>query len=43
MKKERLTDVSQSISEILLLGGKVMIAKGQTASNGVSKWIYKNF
>ena len=24
------------ISEILLLGGKVMIAKGQTASNGVT-------
>ena len=33
-EKGKLSDVSQSISEILLLGGKVMIAKGQTSSNG---------
>ena len=35
-EKGKITDVSQDISEILLLGGKVMIAKGQTASNGVT-------
>ena len=35
-EKGKLSDVSQSISEILLLGGKVMIAKGQTSSNGVT-------
>jgi len=35
-EKGKITDVSQSISEILLLGGKVMIAKGQTSSNGVT-------
>ena len=35
-EKGKITDVSQSLSEILLLGGKVMIAKGQTASNGVT-------
>ena len=35
-EKGKITDVSQSISEILLLGGKVMIAKGQTASSGIT-------
>ena len=35
-EKGKITDVSQSISEILLLGGKVMIAKGQISSNGVT-------
>ncbi len=35
-EKGKITDVSQSLSEILLLGGKVMIAKGQTASTGVT-------
>ena len=35
-EKGKLSDVSQSISEILLLGGKVMIAKAQTSSNGVT-------
>ena len=35
-EKGKLSDVSQSISEISLLGGKVMIAKGQTSSNGVT-------
>ena len=35
-EKGKITDVSQSISEILLLGGKVMIAKGQVSSNGVT-------
>ncbi|MDO7696748.1 MAG: ArsR family transcriptional regulator, partial [Nitrosopumilus sp.] len=35
-EKGKLSDVSQSMSEILLLGGKVMIAKGQTSSNGVT-------
>jgi len=35
-EKGRITDVSQSISEILLLGGKIMIAKGQISSSGVT-------
>ena len=35
-EKGKTTDVSQSVSEILLLGGKVMIAKGQTASSGIT-------
>ena len=35
-EKGKITDVSQLISEILLLGGKVMITKGQLTSNGVT-------
>jgi ribonucleoside-triphosphate reductase len=34
--KGKITDVSQSISEILSLGGKVMFAQGQTSSYGVT-------
>ncbi len=41
-EKGKINDVSQSISEILLLGGKVTIAKGQTASNGVTNGITKS-
>ena len=35
-EKGKITDVSQSLSEILLLGGKIMIAKGQMSSSGVT-------
>ena len=35
-EKGKLSDVSQSMSEILLLGGNIMIAKGHTSSNGVT-------
>ncbi len=42
MKKEKITDVSQSASEIILLGGKVMFAPGQTSSNGVTNGSIKN-
>jgi len=41
-EKGKITDVSQSISEILLLGGKIMIAKGQVASNGVTNGTSKS-
>ncbi|HJJ26168.1 MAG TPA: helix-turn-helix domain-containing protein [Nitrosopumilus sp.] len=41
-EKGKINDVSQSISEILLLGGKVTIAKGQTASNGVTNGTTKS-
>jgi ribonucleoside-triphosphate reductase len=41
-EKGKITDVSQSISEILILGGKVMIVKGQTSSNGVTNGITKS-
>ena len=34
--KGKITDVSQSVSEIILLGGKVMFAQGQTSSYGVT-------
>lgn len=34
--KSKITDISQSISEIIMLGGKVMFAKGQTSSHGVT-------
>ena len=34
--KGKITDVSESISEIISLGGKVMFAQGQTSSNGVT-------
>ncbi len=35
-EKGKITDVSESASEILSLGGKVMFAKGQTSSFGVT-------
>jgi len=41
-EKGKIADVSQSISEILLLGGKIMIAKGQISSNGVTNGSTKN-
>ena len=34
--KGKITDVSESLSEIISLGGKVMFAKGQTSSFGVT-------
>ena len=34
--KGKITDVSQSVSEIISLGGKVMFAQGQTSSYGVT-------
>ena len=34
--KGKITDVSESLSEIISLGGKVMFAKGQTSSYGVT-------
>ena len=32
----KITDVSQTLSEIILLGGKVMFAKGKTSSCGIT-------
>jgi ribonucleoside-triphosphate reductase len=40
--KGKITDVSESVSEIILLGGKVMFAQGQTSSNGVTNGTTKN-
>jgi ribonucleoside-triphosphate reductase len=34
--KGKITDVSQSLSEIISLGGKVMFAKGQMSSHGIT-------
>ena len=34
--KGKVTDVSQAVSEILSIGGKVMFAKGQTSSYGIT-------
>lgn len=34
--KGKITDVSQVVSEIISLGGKVMFAKGQTSSYGIT-------
>ena len=34
--KGKITDVLESISEIISLGGKVMFAKGQTSSQGIT-------
>jgi ribonucleoside-triphosphate reductase len=34
--KGKITDVSKAISEIILIGGKVMFAKGQTSSYGIT-------
>ena len=36
MIKEKLTDVSESLSEIISFGGKVMFAKGQMSSHGIT-------
>jgi len=41
-EKGKIIDVSQSISEILILGGKVMITKDQTFSNGVTNKFTKS-
>ena len=40
--KGKITDVSQSVSEIILLGGKVMFAQGQISSCGVTNGSTKN-
>ena len=40
--KGKITDVSQSLSEIILLGGKVMFAQGQISSYGVTNGSTKN-
>ena len=34
--KGKITDVSQAVAEILSIGGKVMFAKGQTSSYGIT-------
>ena len=34
--KGKITDVSQAAAEILSLGGKIMFAKGQTSSHGIT-------
>lgn len=34
--KGKITDVSQAVSEIISLGGKVMFAKGQASSHGIT-------
>ena len=41
-EKGKITDISDSISEIISLGGKVMFAKGQTSSHGVTTASSKN-
>ncbi len=41
-EKGKITDVSQSASEIISLGGKIMFARGQTSSNGVTNGSIKN-
>ena len=40
--KGKITDVSESVSEIISLGGKVMFAGGQTSSNGVTNGSIKS-
>ena len=40
--KGKITDVSELVSEIILLGGKVMFAQGQTSSNGVTNGSIKS-
>ncbi|MFQ5497559.1 MAG: anaerobic ribonucleoside-triphosphate reductase [Nitrosopumilus sp.] len=40
--KGKITDVSQSVAEIISIGGKVMFAKGQTSSSGVTNGSTKN-
>ena len=40
--KGKITDVSQAASEIISLGGKVMFAKGQTSSFGITNGHTKN-
>ena len=35
-EKGKITDVSESVSEIISLGGKIMFAKGQMSSSGVT-------
>ena len=35
-EKGKITDVSEAVAEIISLGGKVMFAKGQTSSHGVT-------
>ena len=41
-EKGKITDVSAAASEIISLGGKVMFAKGQTSSHGVTNGATKN-
>ncbi|WP_428325265.1 anaerobic ribonucleoside-triphosphate reductase [Nitrosopumilus sp.] len=41
-EKGKITDVSAAASEIISLGGKVMFAKGQTSSHGVTNGSTKN-
>ncbi|MGH1522457.1 MAG: anaerobic ribonucleoside-triphosphate reductase, partial [Nitrosopumilus sp.] len=40
--KGKITDVSESLSKIILLGGKVMFGKGQTSSYGITNGSTKN-
>ncbi len=41
-EKGKITDVSESAAEIISLGGKVMFAKGQTSSYGVTNGSTRN-
>ncbi|MHA7733336.1 anaerobic ribonucleoside-triphosphate reductase [Nitrosopumilus sp. S6] len=41
-EKGKITDVSEAAAEIISLGGKVMFAKGQTSSYGVTNGSAKN-
>ena len=41
-EKGKITDVSAAVSEIISIGGKVMFAKGQTSSHGVTNGSTKN-
>ncbi len=41
-EKGKITDISGPISEIISIGGKVMFAKGQTSSHGVTNSSAKN-
>ena len=41
-EKGKVTDVSQAISEIISLGGKIMFAKGLTSSHGITNRFTKS-
>jgi ribonucleoside-triphosphate reductase len=40
--KGKITDISESVSEIISLGGKVMFAQGQTSSSGITNGSVKS-
>jgi len=41
--KGKITDISESVSEIISLGGKVMFAQGQTSSSGITNGSAKSY